>query len=115
MHQNRKTPPVCDDVLIAIRRIIQSVDLHSKHLVKQFGLTGPQLIVLREISQSGEITGQRAVPGRQPEPGHGNRYIGSTGKEGICFPQNEAIGTGGGCLVKITEAGEHTSGRAHRR
>ncbi len=42
--------------MIAIRRIIQSVDLHSRRLVKQFGLTGPQLIILREISQSHEIT-----------------------------------------------------------
>lgn len=49
------TKSVCDDVLIAIRRIIQSVDLHSKQLVKQFGLTGPQLIVLQEVSQSEEI------------------------------------------------------------
>lgn len=46
---------LCDDVLIAIRRIIQSVDLHSKQLVKHFGLTGPQLIVLQEVSQSEEI------------------------------------------------------------
>ncbi len=52
----RKKTSVCDEVLIAIRRIIQSIDIHSKHLVKQFGLTGPQLIILREISQSDEIT-----------------------------------------------------------
>ena len=56
MNQNRKTPPGCDEVLIAIRRVIQSIELHSKHLVKQFGLTGPQLIILREISQTDEIT-----------------------------------------------------------
>ena len=56
MEQNRKNFSVCDDVLIAIRRIIQSIDLHSRRLVKQFGLTGPQLIILREISQSDEIT-----------------------------------------------------------
>lgn len=56
MDQNRKNPPACDEVLIAIRRVIQSIDLHSKHLVKQFGLTGPQLIILSEISQTDEIT-----------------------------------------------------------
>jgi DNA-binding MarR family transcriptional regulator len=39
-------------VLIAIRRIIQSVDLHSRYLSKNFGLTGPQLMVLRALSQS---------------------------------------------------------------
>jgi DNA-binding MarR family transcriptional regulator len=50
---NRKRA-VCDEVLIAIRRIIQSIDLHSRDLVRQFGLTGPQLIVLQEISRLGE-------------------------------------------------------------
>ena len=56
MDNKLKNASVCDEVLIAIRRIIQSVDLHSRRLVKQFGLTGPQLIILREISQSQEIT-----------------------------------------------------------
>jgi DNA-binding MarR family transcriptional regulator len=63
------TKSVCDDVLIAIRRIIQSVDLHSKQLVKQFGLTGPQLIVLQEVSQSEEVLASelaRAVSLSQP-------------------------------------------------
>ena len=56
MTNNSPNTSVCDNVLIAIRRIIQSIDLHSKSLVKQFGLTGPQLIILKEISQSSEIT-----------------------------------------------------------
>jgi DNA-binding MarR family transcriptional regulator len=56
MDNNRKNAFVCEEVLIAIRRIIQSIDLHSKQLVKQFGLTGPQLIILREISQFDAIT-----------------------------------------------------------
>ena len=47
---------ICDDVLIAIRRITQRIDQHSKRLVKQFGLTGPQLLILKEIDQSEEIT-----------------------------------------------------------
>jgi len=47
---------VCDEVLIAIRRIIQAIDLHSRDLVRQFGLTGPQLIVLQEISRLGEVS-----------------------------------------------------------
>jgi DNA-binding MarR family transcriptional regulator len=46
---------ICDDVLISLRKIIQSIDLHSRFLVKQVGLTGPQLIILQEVSKSGEI------------------------------------------------------------
>jgi len=59
MTQNGNTPEgkiICDDVLIAIRRIIQSVDLHSRYLVRHFGLTGPQLIILQEISNRKEVS-----------------------------------------------------------
>ena len=45
-----------NDVLIAIRRIIQSVDMHSRYLVRHFGLTGPQLIILQEISSHKEVS-----------------------------------------------------------
>ncbi|WP_022669422.1 MarR family winged helix-turn-helix transcriptional regulator [Desulfospira joergensenii] len=46
----------CRDLLISIRKIIQAVDIHSRKLNKHFGLTGPQLIVLQEISISGQIS-----------------------------------------------------------
>jgi DNA-binding MarR family transcriptional regulator len=32
-----------------LRRIIRAIDLHSRALVQRFGLTGPQLIVLKEL------------------------------------------------------------------
>lgn len=38
-----------DSILIMLRRIIRSVDLHSRKLVQVFGLTGPQLFLLTEI------------------------------------------------------------------
>jgi DNA-binding MarR family transcriptional regulator len=44
----------CYDVLIALRRIMRAVDLHSHSLVQRCGLTGPQLLVLREIGR-GEV------------------------------------------------------------
>ena len=45
-----------DEVLIALRRLIRAVDLHSRYLSKHFGLTGPQLIILRELNRTGEIS-----------------------------------------------------------
>lgn len=47
---------ISDDVLIALRRLIRAVDLHSRYLSKHFGLTGPQLIILRELAQSGQMS-----------------------------------------------------------
>jgi len=45
-----------DVVLIELRRIIQSIDLHSRALVKRVGLTGPQLVVLKTLYQQGEVS-----------------------------------------------------------
>ena len=47
---------ISDGVLIALRQIIRAIDLRSKRLVKQFGLTGPQLLILQEIARVDEIT-----------------------------------------------------------
>lgn len=50
------TSIITNDVLIAIRKIIQSIALNSKSLVKRVGLTGPQLMILQEVVQAGEVS-----------------------------------------------------------
>lgn len=45
-----------DQIVVAIRRVIRAVDLHSRQLVEEHGLTGPQLAVLREISRMGSFS-----------------------------------------------------------
>lgn len=45
-----------EEVLISIRQIIRAIDLHSKKLSKESGLTGPQLILMRSIKELGEVT-----------------------------------------------------------
>lgn len=42
-----------DEILIALRRIIRAVDLRSKSLVKETGLTAPQLVVMQALAKSG--------------------------------------------------------------
>lgn len=54
--KNGDTQSVCYDVLISMRRIIQAVDLHSKYLLRNYGLTGPQLVILQELSKSEAIS-----------------------------------------------------------
>ena len=46
----------CQDVLIALRRIIRATDIQSKRVVKQCGLTIPQVMVLRAIESLGDVT-----------------------------------------------------------
>lgn len=43
----------CDNLLISLRKIIRAVDLYSKQLEQKYGLTGPQLLILKTIFQSG--------------------------------------------------------------
>ncbi|TWI73191.1 transcriptional regulator, MarR family [Desulfobotulus alkaliphilus] len=43
------------EVLVALRRITQAIELHSRQLVRSHGLTGPQLIILEEIARNGEM------------------------------------------------------------
>lgn len=48
------TTPTADDILRAIRRIVQGITIHSKQLYRQTGLTVPQLLCLRAIAQAGD-------------------------------------------------------------
>jgi DNA-binding MarR family transcriptional regulator len=48
--------PTSDRVMIALRKIIQSLDQNSRKLVKRVGLTGPQLVLLQEIAHLGEVS-----------------------------------------------------------
>jgi DNA-binding MarR family transcriptional regulator len=47
------------ELLIALRRIIRAIDLHSKKLNRESGLTGPQLIILQTIQSLPEVTPKR--------------------------------------------------------
>ncbi|MCW8090223.1 MarR family winged helix-turn-helix transcriptional regulator [Alteromonas sp. ASW11-130] len=40
-----------EELLVALRRVMRAVDLRSKQLSKDVGLTGPQLLVMQNISQ----------------------------------------------------------------
>ncbi len=46
----------CRHLLIALRKIIQAIDRHSTNLKKNFGLTGPQLILLQSISAHDKLS-----------------------------------------------------------
>ena len=47
---------VSEQVLTALRQIIRAIDLQSKNLERKYGLTIPQLVVLKEINRGGELT-----------------------------------------------------------
>ncbi len=47
---------IVEQVMVALRRIIRAIDLHSRFLVNRYGLTGPQLAVLKQIPRDGAVS-----------------------------------------------------------
>lgn len=47
---------VLDHVLVALRRIVRAIDLHSKKLVQSHHLTIPQVVLLKEIQRHAHIS-----------------------------------------------------------
>ncbi len=45
-----------DEIVAALRRIIRGVDLHSRHLMDEVGLTWPQLATLRAAERLGDCS-----------------------------------------------------------
>ncbi len=45
-----------DEIVIALRRISQAIDIWSRHLLQNYGLTSPQLAALREIVGGQNVT-----------------------------------------------------------
>jgi DNA-binding MarR family transcriptional regulator len=48
-------PEYQEDILRSLRRIMRAVDLYSRRLVTDHGLSGPQLLCLRQLNAHGPI------------------------------------------------------------
>ena len=49
-------PHLEEEIVSALRRILRAIAMHSHQLREECGLTGPQLLALRVVSQAGELT-----------------------------------------------------------
>ncbi|MFT5636841.1 MAG: DNA-binding MarR family transcriptional regulator [Cognaticolwellia sp.] len=49
------------ELLIALRKVIRAIDLHSKHLNKTSGLTSPQLLIMLEIDKASGINSSQVA------------------------------------------------------
>jgi DNA-binding MarR family transcriptional regulator len=47
---------LCEQVLVALRRITRAIDLHSRQLTQSHGLTGPQALILKCLLDRDEIS-----------------------------------------------------------
>ena len=46
---------IAENVFVALRKIDRAIDLQSKKIKKKFGLTGPQLMVLKSIAHNSNM------------------------------------------------------------
>lgn len=54
--QNKNDSSHEERIIGALRRIIRAVDVYSRELSARHALTGPQLLCLRELARSGEMS-----------------------------------------------------------
>lgn len=57
----KKYDNISDQVIVALRRVIRAVDLHSRTLVESFGLTGPQALILKALQNGSLSAGELAA------------------------------------------------------
>lgn len=51
----------CDEVLVTLRRIVRAIDLQSRKLIQNHGITGPQILILKcLIDRPGAAVGELA-------------------------------------------------------
>jgi DNA-binding MarR family transcriptional regulator len=56
-----KRSNIGDQVIVALRRVIRAVDLHSRTLVESHGLTGPQALILKALQNGSLPAGELAT------------------------------------------------------
>ena len=56
-----KHDDMADKVIVALRRVIRAVDLHSRTLVASHGLTGPQALILKALQGGSLSAGELAI------------------------------------------------------
>ena len=54
--EQKNNDNISSEIVISLRRIIQSMALHSKYLYKRYGMTGPQLMILKKITELGKTS-----------------------------------------------------------
>jgi len=105
--ENQRPPEreISDNVLIALRKIIQAIDLNSKKLVKQVGLTGPQLVILQEISRLGTVSVGEVAKNVSLSQGTVTGILERMEKRGLVFRQRSSQDKRR-VMVNITETGK---------
>ncbi len=95
-----------EDVLVALRRIMRAIDLHSRSLIASYGLTVPQLMVLKELAGRGELPVGKLSRRVHLSPATVTSIVGRLSARGLVARERSADDRR--CvLIGLTPAGEH--------
>lgn len=54
-NDSKNNNEICENILVELRKIVRSMSIHSRRLQREYALTGPQLVVLREVTRAETI------------------------------------------------------------
>jgi DNA-binding MarR family transcriptional regulator len=93
-----------ESILLSVRKIMRAIDMHSSFLARQYGLTSPQLICLKRLSEEKEMT-----PGglaREVHLSHATvtGIIGRLERKGL-VKRTRSTEDGRSYLIRLTDSG----------
>jgi len=93
-----------ESILLSVRKIMRAIDMHSSFLARQYGLTSPQLICMKRLSEEKEMT-----PGGLAKAVHLSHatvtgIIGRLEKKGL-LQRTRSTADGRSYLIRLTDSG----------
>jgi DNA-binding MarR family transcriptional regulator len=98
---------ITEQVLISLRRIIRAIDLHSRVLVDRYGLTGPQVAVLRALNDLGTVSVGELAKAASLSAATVTGIVERLEKHGLVY-RNKSDSDKRRVLVSLTSKGENT-------
>jgi DNA-binding MarR family transcriptional regulator len=79
-----------EEVLRSLRRIIRTVDLYSRRLIVQHGLSAPQLVCLRQLQRHGPVSIGRLAEALQLSPATVSGILDRLEARGLAFRERDS-------------------------
>lgn len=80
-----------DELLVSLRRVIRAIDIYSKKLSKETGLTSPQLLVMQEIAANCGIMGKHIAENINLSPATVTSILDRLESRGLIIRQRSVI------------------------
>ena len=100
-----------EEVLVALRRVMRAVDIHSRRLERELGLSGPQLVVLSTLDTLGEVPMGRLARAIHISQATATSLVDRLQSKGLAARTRSAE-DGRRVLVRLTPAGRRLLSRA---